>query len=91
MEEAEPDVPQTAPPVEPNRVLFAQQTPPGSALAERCARLAGFVEVRAVPGKPGIAFVEFNTEANAAVAVAALDGDVLVEGMPPLQIAYAKK
>lgn len=75
----------------PNRVLFAQDVPPGDALQERCARFAGFVEIRAVPAKPNISFVEFASEQHAAVAVSALHGTVIKDGAPPLRLTYAKK
>lgn len=75
----------------PNPILFAEKVPPGNALAERCARFAGFVEVRGVPAKPTIAFVEFASEQHAAVCMGALGGVVLVEGTEPLVLSYAKK
>lgn len=75
----------------PNRILFAEQVPPGDALGERCARFAGFVEVRPVPAKPTISFVEFASEQHAAVAVSALNGTVIVDGTAPLKLSYAKK
>ena len=75
----------------PNRILFAQQVSNVKVLSERCARFAGFVEVRAVPAKPAIAFVEFITEQHAAVAVSALHGTAIEPNTEPLQLAYAKK
>lgn len=79
------------PKLAPNRILFAQQVSNVKILSERCARFAGFVEVRPVPAKPAIAFVEFVTEQHAAVAVAALHGTAIEPNTEPLQLAYAKK
>lgn len=75
----------------PHHVLFAEAVPAGEGLRERCRRLAGFQEMRPVPGKEAIAFLDFADEGAAAVAVSALDGLVLVEGAPPLHVVYAKK
>lgn len=77
--------------VVPNRILFAEEVPQGGVLAERCARFAGFMEVRLVPSKPSIAFVEFQSEQHAAVALAALNSSVIKDDTTPIRLSYAKK
>lgn len=77
--------------VVPNRILFAEDVPTGGMLTERCARFAGFIEVRSVPSKPSIAFVEFQSEQHAAVALAALNSTVIKDDTPPVRLSYAKK
>lgn len=96
--------PVIAAPVEPNRILFLENLPKAltkeeeadpvgikNALTDLFARFRGFVEVRTVPGKVGIAFVEFGQDSEAAVAMDALQGNAL--GDPPLNmsVSFAKK
>lgn len=78
----------------PNRILFVENIPKDTShelLADRFARFAGYVEVRSIPGKEGIAFVEFNSEADAAVAMSGMNAHVLVENEPPISVTYAKQ
>jgi hypothetical protein len=49
----------------------------------------GFKEVRMVPQKPGIAFVEYDNEAGAAAALAGLQGFRLATDKP-MQLSFAK-
>lgn len=91
-------------PAPPNRILFIDNLPlivhdtqanrpttVAAALTDLFARFAGFLEVRPVPGKDRIAFVEFDSDQNAAVAMSGLQSHPL--GDPPLRmrVAFAKK
>lgn len=93
-----------SPPAPPNRILFIDNLPlkvsddqanrpatVAAALTDLFARFAGFMEVRPVPGKDRIAFVEFDSELSAAVAMSGLQSHPL--GDPPLcmRVAFAKK
>lgn len=96
----------TAPPMEivmpPNNILFVEGLPKvlkkdgediavSEVLQDLFARFSGFVEVRSVPGKDDIAFVEFSSDGDAAIAMAGLDKHPL--GTPPqlLKVTFAKK
>jgi len=77
----------------PNNILFVQSLP------EECTPLMlsmlfqqfpGFREARLVPGKPGIAFVEFETDMMAGVAMNALNNFKITQ-QNLMQISYAKK
>jgi RNA recognition motif-containing protein len=81
----------------PNKILFAEHLPEdateGAAalLSDLFARFAGFVEVRPVPGKRDIAFVEFVSEENAAVALSGLQGHKLGDPPKSLVLSFAKR
>lgn len=84
--------------VPPNKILFVEGVPKtagtgdvADVLQELFARFAGFVEVRSVPGKDDIAFVEFGSDADAAVAMGGLDQHLV--GTPPkaIKVTFAKK
>lgn len=96
--------PQLSAPTSPNCVLFVENLPNkvdeveggrpitvAIALTDLFARFAGFMEVRAVPGKEGIAFVEFDSEQNSAVAMTGLQGYPLGTPQQRLQVSFAKK
>lgn len=96
--------PQIVAPTPPNRVLFVENLPKdvgekeggkplpvATALTDLFARFAGFVEVRTVPGKDGIAFVEFSSEAESAVAMGGLEGHPLGVPPVPMKVTFAKK
>jgi len=79
--------------IPPNNILFVQNLP------EECTPLMlsmlfqqfpGFKEARLVPGKPGIAFVEFETDMMAGVAMNALN-NFKITHQNLMQISYAKK
>lgn len=53
------------------------------------SQYAGFKEVRLVPGKTDIAFVEFDTEHSASVARGVLDG-FKVTPKDKMTVSYAK-
>ncbi|KAG4304267.1 hypothetical protein PORY_002242 [Pneumocystis oryctolagi] len=55
----------------PNKILFLQKLPENitaEILSAIFGRFLGFKEVRMVPGRPGIAFVEYETDEDAVVA-----------------------
>ena len=53
-------------------------------------RYPGFKEVRTVPGKENIAFVEYDDEYQSGVALQALQG-FKIAPTNPLKITFAKK
>lgn len=78
---------------EPNRILFAEELPASATsglLGDLFGRFAGFTEVRTVPGRKDIAFVEFGQEAEAAIALSGLQGHQFGEGKG-MKLSYAKK
>jgi RNA recognition motif-containing protein len=77
----------------PNRTLFLQQLPVDyetGSLAELFKQLPGFVDLRRVAARMDVAFVEFETEAQAAVARQSLDRHSLREGAV-MRVSFAKK
>jgi len=80
-------------PAIPNSILFIQGLPaafPKMALQMLFQQYPGLTEVRDVPGKEGIAFVEFGDEMQATVAMNGLQG-FKVTGEDHIKIVYAKK
>lgn len=80
-------------PTEPNKILFIQGLPaafPKMALQMLFQQYPGLAEVRDVPGKDGIAFVEFGDEMQATVAMNGLQG-FKVTGEDHIKVTYAKK
>ena len=78
----------------PNKILFVQNVPIGYALAalkDQFKRFPGLVEVRGVPNRPDLAFVEFETEAGAGAARQIVDRQELVPGQPPVRVSFARK
>lgn len=85
----------------PHKTLFVQNVPANAAngahFVALWARFAGFVEVRTVPGRADLAFVDYETEAQAAAAKSAVErqpvnlqvGDGAAETL--LSVAFAKK
>lgn len=77
----------------PSNVLFAQQLPEectDTVLSMLFQQYTGFKEVRMVPGKKGIAFVEFADDVQASLALAALNGFKLTP-TDTLNLAFAKR
>ncbi|KAJ8608428.1 hypothetical protein CTAYLR_010330 [Chrysophaeum taylorii] len=77
----------------PSNVLFAQELPDDCTdmmLAMLFQQYTGFKEVRMVPGKKGIAFVEFADDVQASLALAALNGFKLTPN-DSLNLAFAKR
>lgn len=94
--------PPQIPAAPPNRILFLQNLPgkitvdgkdvsKAEGLSDLFTRFSGFVEVRMVPGKEDIAFVEFSSEAESAVALGGLQGHLVGTPQQPLNISFAKK
>lgn len=78
---------------EPNKILFVQNLPESledGMLESLFGRIEGFVEVRLVPGKKGMAFVEYVNEYSAMNAMMRLQGFNL-DGSHPMSITFAKK
>jgi RNA recognition motif-containing protein len=78
----------------PNKTLFIQQVPAGvdgAELNDIFKRFSGFEEVRVVPNRTDLAFVEFENEIGAAYARNAIDQQLLRPGMPPLRVTFAKR
>lgn len=77
----------------PSQILFAQNLPKdcsSEALTMLFQNSTGFSEVRLVPGKEGIAFVEFDDEYHAAAALQAFNGFKLTP-TESLALTYAKR
>lgn len=87
------DTPAPRAPIVANRILFVEDLTDGGVqkLQELFAKYSGFVEVRSVPGKTEIAFVEYGDEAEAAVAMGGLQGHVIGDSPKPITISFAKK
>jgi len=78
---------------DPNTILFVQGLPKevnAMMLEMLFKQFKGFLEARMVPGKPGIAFVEYGTPSQAGTAMHGLQG-FKVTAANPIKIAYAKK
>ena len=78
----------------PNKTLFIQQVPPGvdgSELNDIFKRYAGFIEVRVVPNRLDLVFVEFENEVSAAFARNAMDQQLLRPNQPPIKVTFAKR
>lgn len=74
----------------PNRILFAQELPLNydeTVLLSLFQQCQGFTEVRMVPGNKKIAFIEFNDETQATLALKQLNGFQLSPG-DILQLTY---
>ncbi|GAB9471139.1 U1 small nuclear ribonucleoprotein a [Globisporangium polare] len=88
-------VPPPPPPAQvlPNKILFLQELPEScnkEMLSVLFKQYHGFEEVRMVPGKKGLAFVEFGDEAQAAIALQGLFGFKLTL-TDALKVSFAKK
>lgn len=82
-----------ATPIPKNKILFVQNLPP-DATAQRLQKLfervQGLKEVRGVAGNTSIAFVEFESEKYATIAMGVLNG-FQVTSSHALNISYAKQ
>ena len=77
----------------PNQILLVENLPEQvneMMLSMLFQQFPGFKEVRLVPGKAGIAFVEFGSDAQAGVAMAGLQG-FKVTPTNLMKITYAKR
>ncbi|OWM66646.1 U2 small nuclear ribonucleoprotein B''-like [Punica granatum] len=77
----------------PNNILFVQNLPvetTSQMLQLLFVQYPGFKEVRMIEAKPGIAFVEYEDEVQAGMAMQHLQG-FKITAQNPMSIAYAKK
>ncbi|KAF0686643.1 Aste57867_21567 [Aphanomyces stellatus] len=77
----------------PHKILFLQDVPEAcnqEALSILFKQYHGFKEVRMVPGKKGLAFVEFLDEVQASIALQGLNGFKL-SADERLKVSFAKK
>ncbi|TYZ66763.1 hypothetical protein PybrP1_010150 [[Pythium] brassicae (nom. inval.)] len=77
----------------PHKILFLQDLPEScnqEMLSVLFKQYHGFKEVRMVPGKKGLAFVEFGDDAQAAIALQGLAGFKLTP-TDALKVSFAKK
>ena len=87
------EAPSTSEANPPHRVLFVRNLPLGvteEVLGPLFQQYPGFQEVRTVPGKADIAFVEYETDGQAETAKRGLDGFKMTE-TSPLIVEFAKK
>ncbi|EPS32541.1 U1 small nuclear ribonucleoprotein [Penicillium oxalicum] len=78
----------------PNKILFLRELPDDASqesLSEVFGRFEGFQEVRLVPGRKGIAFVEYETEAGAISAKEATSGMAMGEQNKPIRVTYQRQ
>jgi hypothetical protein len=78
----------------PNRILFVQNLPDDfdkEALTAIFGRFEGFREVRTVPGRSGIAFVEYEAEAGAITAKENTAGMPLKNGEKIMKVTYQRQ
>lgn len=78
----------------PNKILFLRDIPDSydsDALSAIFGRFEGFREVRLVPGRKGIAFVEYEAEAGAISAKEATSGMSLGENEKPIRVTYQRQ
>lgn len=78
----------------PNKILFVQNIPEGyevEALTGIFGRYEGFREVRLVPGRRGIAFVEYEAEAGAITAKENTAGLTLGDAGQAIKVTYQRQ
>lgn len=78
----------------PNKILFVQNLPDEygvDGLTAIFGRFDGFREVRLVPGRKGIAFVEYETEAGSINAKENTAGMILGEEGKPMKVVYQRQ
>jgi hypothetical protein len=78
----------------PNKILFVQNLPDEydiDALTAIFGRFEGFREVRLVPGRRGIAFVEYEAETGAISAKENTAGMTLGEGNQIIKVTYQRQ
>lgn len=78
----------------PNKILFLRELPESYGKTELAAifqRYPGYREVRLVPGRKGIAFVEYEGEEGAIAAKEATAGLVLGDAETPIRVTYQKQ
>ncbi|KAJ6081224.1 hypothetical protein N7499_006098 [Penicillium canescens] len=78
----------------PNKILFLRELPDEASeegLSAVFGRFEGFQEVRLVPGRKGIAFVEYEAEAGAISAKEATSGMPMGEQGKPIRVTYQRQ
>ncbi|KAJ6119716.1 U1 small nuclear ribonucleoprotein [Penicillium sp. IBT 18751x] len=78
----------------PNKILFLRDLPDDASqegLAAVFGRFEGFQEVRMVPGRKGIAFVEYETESGAISAKEATAGMPMGEQSKPIRVTFQRQ
>lgn len=78
----------------PNKILFVQNLPENfdvDGLTSIFGRFEGFKEVRLVPGRRGIAFVEYEAEAGAISAKESTAGMALGEENKFVKVVYQRQ
>ncbi|RAL13989.1 U1A/U2B"/SNF family RNA-binding protein [Aspergillus homomorphus CBS 101889] len=78
----------------PNKILFLRDLPDSAdqdSLTAVFARFEGFQEVRLVPGRKGIAFVEYENESGAISAKEATSGMPMGENGKPIRVTYQRQ
>lgn len=78
----------------PNKILFVQNLPDEydiEALTAIFGRFEGFREVRLVPGRRGIAFIEYENETGAISAKENTAGMALGDGSQIMKVTYQRQ
>ncbi|KAJ5620383.1 U1 small nuclear ribonucleoprotein [Penicillium lagena] len=78
----------------PNKILFLRELPDDASqegLSAVFGRFEGFQEVRLVPGRKGIAFVEYETESGAISAKEATAGMAMGEQGKPIRVTFQRQ
>ncbi len=78
----------------PNKILFVQNLPEEydiDSLTAIFGRFEGFREVRLVPGRRGIAFIEYETETGAISAKENTAGMALGDGSQVMKVTYQRQ
>ena len=78
----------------PNKILFVQNLPDEydvEALTSVFGRFDGFREVRLVPGRRGIAFVEYDGEGGAITAKENTAGMAVGDGGQTMKVTYQRQ
>jgi hypothetical protein len=78
----------------PNKILFLRELPDeidSDSLTAVFGRFEGFREVRLVPGRKGIAFVEYESEAGAISAKEATSGMPMGPNNKPVRVTYQRQ
>jgi U2 small nuclear ribonucleoprotein B'' len=78
----------------PNKILFLRELPLDydvEGLSRIFSRFEGFREVRMVPGRPGIAFVEYEAEAGAISAKEATAGMQLGDESKAIRVTFQRQ
>lgn len=78
----------------PNKILFLRELPDDydeASLGAIFGRFEGFKEVRLVPGRKGIAFVEYESETGAISAKEATSGMPLGDEGKPIRVTYQRQ